>query len=350
MTKVRQQILKVMQVVHNQWKLNPDGAPFKIAPSKLIEYPDHAAILDKLEKQYEVIKIVQRPDERQFGDADMGMFENEMGKAQLNDYLSYFIQVNSNFPDFYEKHFAENSINVPSLTTKNFFKVMDVAEQIDDKINISPSNKVTLAASTEGGYLHELNEVVSHYQIAEYKQSGLDFLLGQHALKSIDTDVHEETDFGQTYEVVDNFIVEVNRPVFYEVYDELLTMLDKHRGKDKKPEKPVTSKKHHIIFDEKDEKLRNGESSLDISSGTIEFFILKALFALPVGEGANQDDIIEAWGGDEKKQTTYDAVARLNRKFRQLLGTTSKDIKVVYQKSAKLYLNKEYADSISTQP
>jgi hypothetical protein len=348
MTKVRQQILDVMRIVYNEWKLHPEGAAIQLSQDKLRGFPSHNAILRKLAEQYKVIEIEQIPDHREMQRADHDMFANER-PSEYKRYMSYLVRVSPKFEEFYQKHYADNSVNIPSLNTKNFFIVLDTAELIDDKINISPSNTVVIKGSETGSYIFKGPfKNLSHYEIAQHRKSGLEFLKGQNALTSIQVDAHEETDFGQDYEVIDGFTIEVNRPVFAEAYEELLRLLDKHLGISEKVE-PETESKHTITFDVKNERLRDGDNTIDINSGTIEYYILKALYSVPIGQGVSVEDVVEQWGGSENKQTLYDAVSRLNKKFRHLLGTTSKDTKVVFQKTSKIYFDKQYSDSISTQ-
>lgn len=352
MTKVRQQILEVMKTIYNEWKLNPEGKPFKVWIGKFDKSPDYKAIINKLAEQYKVIDIENLPNEKGIQEHEFGLIEDSWGVDGLKDLLSYNLSISSNFETFYKTHYADNSINVPSLNEKNFWVVMDTAEQIFDQINISVKDSIELKANETRGYIYKgLKDSLNYVEIQQFKESSLQFLQTQNAISSFEPVTKEETDeFAPiTYEVIDKYLVEVNRHVFHEVYDELTELMKKYTDKDEENDTDNDSSNNHISFDFENYKLHNGKRSIEVGSTTLEYFILKSLLDVPIGNGVNVTDIIDEWGGPENKQTMYDAITRLNRKFRQLLGTTSKDVKVVYQKSSKIHFDKQYSDSITTQ-
>lgn len=352
MTKVRQQILEVMKTIYNEWKLNPEDKPFKIWIGKFENQPDYKAVIKKLSEQYKVIVIEKLPNQEGVREHEFGLVENDWGEDGLKDLLSYTLSVDPNFETFYKTHYADNSINVPSLNEKNFWIVMDTAEQIFDQINMSAKDSIVLQANETSGYIYKgLKDSLNYSEIQKFKESSLQFLQTQNAISSFKPVTREETDgFAPiTYEVVDKYIVEVNRHVFHEVYDELTELMKKYTDQDEENYTDNDSSNNHISFDFENYKLHNGKRSIEVGSTTLEYFILKSLLDVPIGKGVDVTDIIDEWGGQENKQTMYDAITRLNRKFRQLLGTTSKDIKVVYQKSSKIHFDKQYSDSITTQ-
>jgi len=351
MTKVRSQILEVMRRVYNEWKLNPEGASFLLWVGKLEDLPDYKAILRKLAEQYQVIKIDSPPNKDNLSNFDIEDGRGQWGEDAVKDLYSYGITVKPEFEAFYKKHYTDNSVNVPSLKRNNFFMVLDTADLIDDIINVTSSDDITLSNFHDGQYKKHIEDSnASHYEITQKaKKIGLEFLKAQNAIASFKENLEQHYDFNEERDVVVSYTVEINRHVFDEVYQELLASIDKYLTAKQPKEKIPETKKSAITFDAENGKLRNQDIALDVSQGTVEYFIVKPLFAAKIGQGTDVDDITEEWGGEAKGQTIYDAVTRLNNKFRQLLNTNDKNVKVVFQKSSKVYLDTQYSDSISTQ-
>lgn len=68
MTRVNNQLLKLMSILDEQARLNPKGAEIQLRVELFVDCPDHDPLLNKLETEHKVITILQRPDERGFGE------------------------------------------------------------------------------------------------------------------------------------------------------------------------------------------------------------------------------------------------------------------------------------------
>lgn len=75
-----------MSILDEQAKLHPKGTAIQVKSELFIDCPDHAHLLDKLEKEHSVIIIEQRPDSKGYAQADHDMFswENTGGKDNFN--------------------------------------------------------------------------------------------------------------------------------------------------------------------------------------------------------------------------------------------------------------------------
>lgn len=144
MTKVKQQLLDVMGVLNERAKLNPDGAAFQITTERLNDYPDHDAILSKLEQEHKVIEVNQRPDERGLGDADHEMFQSEQPKNYLL-YISYFVTLKSSFAAFYKEQYALHRSSIATLTKNNRELVIGIMAAIDDEVSLTGKSLVSIS-------------------------------------------------------------------------------------------------------------------------------------------------------------------------------------------------------------
>jgi hypothetical protein len=84
--------------------------------------------------------------------------------------------------------------------------------------------------------------------------------------------------------------------------------------------------------------IRYKEAELDLSSRSIEYFVLQELFD-EFPNPALDENIIEAWGSDDKTQTLYDATRRINKKLMKLLKSDSKP---VMHKNSKFWFVEQY--------
>lgn len=106
MNNVKQQQLDLMKLLYERASLNPEGEPFRIKTEQFVGCPDYEPLLEKLEKQYKVIEINQRPDERRMGAVDHDMFSSEQPDNYAR-YMSYYITLEPTFEDFYAKALTE---------------------------------------------------------------------------------------------------------------------------------------------------------------------------------------------------------------------------------------------------
>ena len=208
MTRVNSQLLKLMSILDEQARLNPKGAEIQLRVELFVDCPDHDPLLNKLETEHKVITILQRPDERGFGDPDHGMFEMEQPK-NYERYMSYFVTLNPTFDEFYKAEYLKQRSTTSTLTDNNRALVIEVMRAIDDELSISGKTQVN----------------IDPVQSEDLCTKALVFLKKVGAIK--DYEAIDEVDFNGEYErmmptgQIDVFKVEVILPTFDEVRAEI---------------------------------------------------------------------------------------------------------------------------------
>jgi hypothetical protein len=208
MTRVNNQLLKLMSILDEQARLNPKGAEIQLRVELFVDCPDHDPLLNKLETEHKVITILQRPDERGFGDPDHGMFEMEQPK-NYERYMSYFITLKPTFDEFYKAEYLKQRSTTSTLTDNNRALVIEVMRAIDDELSISGKTQVS----------------IDPVQSEDLSTKALVFLKKVGAIK--DYEAIDEVDFNGEYErmmptgQIDVFKVEVILPTFDEVLAEI---------------------------------------------------------------------------------------------------------------------------------
>lgn len=229
MTRVNNQLLKLMSILDEQARLNPKGAEIQLRVELFVDCPDHDPLLSKLETEHDVITVLQRPDERGLGDPDHGMFEMEQPK-NYERYMSYFVTLKPTFDDFYKAEYLKHRSTTSTLTDNNRALVIEVMQAIDDELSISGKTQVS----------------INPVQSEDLCKKALVFLKKVGAIK--DYEAIDEVDFNGEYErmmptgQIDVFKVEVNLPTFDEVLAEI---------KNDKPAEPVTAEPPEPSDDER---------------------------------------------------------------------------------------------------
>ena len=100
-----------------------------------------------------------------------------------------------------------------------------------------------------------------------------------------------------------------------------------------KPEKPVDTK---IRFDEKTGMISMGGKPCEIPINTNQYFLCKALFAVPFGTRVKEIDILDLmdWARDSK-DSVYDAMRAVNGKIRRDLDID----KLMKWKVRRIFIN-----------
>lgn len=219
MTRLNNQLLKLMSILDEQARLNPKGAEIQLRVGLFVDCPDHDPLLNKLETEHKVITILQRPDERGFGDPDHGMFEMEQPK-NYERYMSYFVTLKPTFDEFYKAEYLKQRSTTSTLTDNNRALVIEVMRAIDDELSISGKTEVN----------------IDPVQSEDLCRKALVFLKKVGAIK--DYEAIDEIDFNGEYErmmptgQIDVFKVEVILPTF----DDVLTEIEND-----KPAEPVVT-------------------------------------------------------------------------------------------------------------
>jgi hypothetical protein len=122
MTGVNNKLLKLMSILDEQAKLHPKGTAVQVKSEQLVDCPDYAPLLDKLEKEHRVIIIEQRPDSKGYAKADHDMFSWEYPK-DYERYMSYFVTLKPIFDDFYKAEYTKHRSTTAILTDNNRVRV-----------------------------------------------------------------------------------------------------------------------------------------------------------------------------------------------------------------------------------
>mgnify|MGYP001687281334 CR=1 FL=1 len=174
MSRVNSQLLKVMSILDEQAKLNPKDADIQLRLELFTDCPDHAPLLNKLEQEYKVINILQRPDERGFGRPDHGMFEMEQPKS-YDRYMSYFISLKPTFDKIYIAEYLKHRSTTATLTDNNRTLVISVMHAIDDEVSLVGKTELALKFKESDeqvakalGFLKKVGAVEDFEAVEEY--------------------------------------------------------------------------------------------------------------------------------------------------------------------------------------
>ncbi len=364
MNKVSKPVFDVLTIIHETAQLNPKDEPFFLSPKKTSAYDDLEAILKKLEKDDKVLKIVQYPNQEKVPNNEFGMLESELGSKTLDKLLSFVIQLNPSFEDFYQEQYALSQLGVEKLNHDNFFRVFDIMEEIGRILNASTNNKVTLEASKYGNHFwrglskedfdanEDGEEGISLTKIAELQNKALDFLKSIEVANNIEVAKHDSRELeGFTVDQIDYFVIDVNRKKFIEVLEEMKKLnetkfsvgtLSEKQTKDNR--KNDTLEFLHLDTSKPMPILRYMGKKIDMDSSTVEYYVIKeVLDCYP--KPAEDENIFLSWAGKENKQTLYDATNRLNKKLCKLLGVEGKPL---VHKNAKYWISDEYEKHLKT--
>jgi len=140
-----QQINEVIRIIHDEWKLNVENKPFFLNPDKLQHCPDYEAILIKLQKQCGIIAIKQKPNKHNMSDADIYLAEDEVGKSNINKYLSYSILVQPDFQDYYNNISQLQSNTLIKLKHEDIKLTTESYVKAQGLLFLTPNDKVKIA-------------------------------------------------------------------------------------------------------------------------------------------------------------------------------------------------------------
>lgn len=213
--------------------------------------------------------------------------------------------------------------DVASLNEHNLKIVYDMAERIENELNLLP-------ATTNGIKVKDPEKDV---QALEYLQS-----LG--AIKSY---TEKRRSLLPEIETTIGFEVTLIGKDFDETYLELKARI----GIKMAPSSaPAISK---ITFPNNSSTLVCDGIKVDIPPGpSLPFYILKHLFSAQYPHRASIEDVIAEWGGTENKGTVRDAITTINERVRAAFHTDDKRLSVVRQSNGYFCFNEAYIESIST--
>lgn len=137
-----EQIRGVLAVIRQSQAVSPKGLPFMVPVEKLELYPDHHAILAKLEHEYLAIKVKQRPNAQNLGEADLELAEEEFSTSQWRDYMSYSISADPEFDHIYDELVGTMA---QASTLTNIALVVESYHKATGVLEIAPRHSVMIA-------------------------------------------------------------------------------------------------------------------------------------------------------------------------------------------------------------
>jgi hypothetical protein len=174
MTRVNDELLKVMSILDEQARLNPKFADMQLPTKLFAECPNYAPLLEKLEKEHKVIDIKQRPDERGLSDPDHGMFKIEQPK-NYSRYMSYYISLSFTFDEFYKSEYVKHRSTTATLTDNNRALVISVMLALDDEVSLVGKTELALKFKESDeevykvlGFLKKVGAVEDFKAVEEY--------------------------------------------------------------------------------------------------------------------------------------------------------------------------------------
>ena len=243
MSRVNDQLLKVMSILDVQAKLNPKGATMQLKVELFENAPNYEPLLEKLEQEYGVIKIEQRPDERGLSDADHHMFQSEQPQAYAS-YISYFITLKPEFAAFYQAEYLKHRSTTDTLTDNNRTLVIGMMKAIDDEVSITGSTKASINPK-------QFSDENCKKALAFLKRLG-----AVKNYKAID-EMYYDDDYARMLPTgqVETFEVEIVLPTFDEVLAELESDKTTTEQAETKQPEPVKDSKDVVAATPEQERL-----------------------------------------------------------------------------------------------
>lgn len=291
MKEVSEQVLGVLKVISESSQLNTTDESFYLFIEKLKDFPDADAILNKVEKEYKIIKIEKRPNEVRLKQDEIGLFKSEVGSLDAERVFSYIIKLLPNFRSFYLKAYAKSKISIKNLNTKNYYLVYGVMSEIDDVLNLSTSEKISIQPTTTNEFFWKSfgKLEMNLSQIASSKRLALDFLEEVGIIKVTDIikrseidDLTPEEDGNEIY----CFLIEVDRPKFDNALDEMNSLKQKHTNTRQNEGAGLVVKSLDSLTTGSQQSLVSSELSYDDEHGKVTYQgKTQKLFEPPTLEG-----------------------------------------------------------------
>lgn len=196
MKSAEEQLAEVLELISEQSKLNPTGKAFVVNTDIFSNCPNYKPILEKLAQEHKVIRINQRPDERELSKPDHSMFEDEH-PAEYADYMSYHIALMPSFASFYEQRYESSVLGLDKLDGTTLLQVFDLMLDINDKLSLTASKtvKVHLVPSMIRWQVLLPNDTVRNRNIyCDGRMDAAEFLKTIKVLSSVEVPVKDNWD------------------------------------------------------------------------------------------------------------------------------------------------------------
>jgi len=143
MNKSDKQLIDIMHILADQSELNPSGIHFQVSTDLLQDCPDHEKLLDKLEQEFHVIEIGQRPNPKGYDAINLSIYSDEY-PDDYKKYVSYYIKLEPSFNKFFNDKYIEYRSSIHNLTDNNKKDILSVMNIINDEIALSGNQEIQI--------------------------------------------------------------------------------------------------------------------------------------------------------------------------------------------------------------
>jgi len=275
-------------------------------------------------------------------------------RTDIDNYSVYRLKISdkNKFRDYVDELYRWIKLSVETLSTNNFLAVLDVAYELQQKLEVSRSNTVDVADTANTKRYAQLKD-----ETIDYRSNALNFLQDYGAINKLEHDglvfYHVTVTrrlFDRTYQTIMTRAVQDGYATYKK--DKALTKVIAEESKLRQaqsqateqkpapmplPEKPQKTKRK-ITFDAKTSTLSYGKKECLIPDESLEHYVCKLVFKNRK-VGAKEIDILDAAGiGQDSLRPVYDAHLRVNTKVKTKLDIP----KLLTYRAAKVRLNKVY--------
>lgn len=281
---------------------------------------DTDTIIEKLQNDDKIINLLDAPKGSRLRTNEVLVYlrNKQTGNNDPREDDYYIVNILPSFNAFKNRTYQKHTFGIDNISYFNLLKLLDVARDIKEKLEMTDEDEITinmLPSIVKFPALMPANSTNLQDQYMNYRFEAVKCMQKLGAV----TNHTEYPDFDRFSAL---FEIEVDRLEFDQFFEKL-----KEKHKELKELRKDTSKdvsntvySNKPIFDpRKGEIVSNGKICTP-PTGSIEYYICKALFAVPFGQKVNNLDVAEAWGGKETAKTVYDGHTRLNKRIKDELG------------------------------
>lgn len=297
-------------------------------------------ILRKLDKDERVINLINIPDSW-----------SAIKPSNDPDAYKYVMGVLPTFQKFFEDTYRRYHQGIHKLGTKNFLAIHELVLDIEQEIEMTNSNEVTVNVLNRVVRFPTLFPKDSRYFRDEYcdlRIKSAEYLKRQGAIKSCEVIENQGSGWNAKLKIefdafaFDGF-ADKTKARYKEEFSPQSSDGRKAEAVDMPEEKTMSVEKHNtasakVSFDPKASILSFGEKSCEIPDETLEYYLCKLAFKNRRAAVKEIDILEHSTKSQDSKRPVYDAMLRVNKKASEKLGIP----KLFYYRAAKIRLMKQY--------
>lgn len=287
--------------------ITPQGKPCRINAKdtiyRIVNPQDTAYIFEKLEQDEKVIKLVSTPPLTEIDEA------TRFNDSEIDCYV---FNVLPEFDDYFDSIYTQYSFGADKISDGNLIKVLDVALDIKEELELTNTNQVTFRLSPniiKFPGLMPADTIGLRDDYMNYRYTSLEFL------KRIGAITHFDVDQGM-HRWDSMVTVDVKRLDFDRFYEKIAERYESTIGKAKDKVIKLMSRPE---FKNMDSKIVFNGKECPVAPATVQFYVCEMAFA-DFGNKIPETDIIEKSGKKETKNIIYDAHRLLNKKIEETLN------------------------------